>query len=73
MGPLFRRHFGLIVAVVGVSSRMLSAHTNLIEGEDGTFPEKSLSLVYSKHRTCVSFILISGLWTKKVVKRILQA
>ena len=28
---------------------MLSAHTNLIEGEDGTFPEKSLS--YSLFQT----------------------
>ena len=53
-------------AIVGVSSRMLSAHTNLIECEGGTFPNKeSQLLVLSKHRTCVSFILISGLWTKK--------
>ena len=47
---------------------MLSTHTKLIEDEDGTFPEESQLLVLSKHRTCVSFILISGLWTKKVVK-----
>ena len=58
----------MIVACVGVVGECYLLTTKLIEDEDGTFPEESQLLVLSKHRTCVSFILISGLWTKKVVK-----
>ena len=45
----------------GVVGVMLSAYTKQI-GKDGTFPKRVSSLVISKHRTCVSFLLISGFW-----------
>ena len=48
---------------------MLSTHTKLIDNEDGIFPEESQLIVLSKYRACVSFILISGLWTKKGGKK----